>query len=111
MKAPIAGAANSPMMSMLRNPSGAHADVRLSETDLRKIALWIDLFVPFCGSYDEANLWNIDEKSLYEFYVKKREASEDVERVNIEKLVAAAAGARPRGCSGLGEPRPALPSF
>ena len=93
MKAPIAGAANSPMMEMLRNPSGAHADVRLSEIDLRKIALWIDLFVPFCGSYDEANLWNIHEKSLYEFYVKKREASEEVERVNIEKLVAVAAGA------------------
>ncbi|MBO7725416.1 MAG: hypothetical protein J6S40_03020, partial [Thermoguttaceae bacterium] len=37
-------------------------------------------------------LWNIHEKSLYEFYTKKREASEEVERVNIEKLIATAGG-------------------
>ncbi|MGI5832236.1 MAG: DUF7402 domain-containing protein [Thermoguttaceae bacterium] len=92
MKAPVAGAANSPMMKLLRERTGSHSGVILSETDLRKIALWIDLFVPYCGSYDEANLWNKDEKSLYEFYVKKREASEEVERVNIAKLVEVAAG-------------------
>ena len=93
MKAPVAGAANSPMMKMLREHSGSHAGVVLSETDLRKIALWIDLFVPYCGSYDEANTWNIHEKALYEFYTKKRQAAEAVEKVNIEKLIQTAAGA------------------
>ncbi len=38
-----------------------HYQVRLTDAERRTVACWIDLSVPFCGSYAEANTWNRQE--------------------------------------------------
>lgn len=92
MKAPVAGAANSPLLKMFRGEPGSHYGAELTETEQRKIALWVDLFVPYCGSYDEANTWSPEEKAKYKFYETKRRASESVLAAHVAELVKAASG-------------------
>ena len=50
-----AGAAKSRLMTLLEQ---GHGDVKLSREEIDKIACWIDLLVPFCGDYLEANAWS-----------------------------------------------------
>ena len=59
------GAIKSNLMTMLRNN---HQGVKLTDTELRTIAAWIDLCVPAYGSYDANNHWD-----AYEY----REAQEE----------------------------------
>jgi hypothetical protein len=50
-----AGAATSSLMQHLE-PS--HNNVQPSQAEKQRVACWIDLGVPFCGSYTEANQWD-----------------------------------------------------
>jgi hypothetical protein len=60
--------------------------------EMDKIACWIDLLVPFCGDYTEANAWNEAEKKKYAHFLAKRERMAAIERENIQALLAAEAG-------------------
>ncbi len=71
-----AGAARSGLLALLRD---GHGGVRLTEDELRTLACWIDLAVPYCGDYAEANAWTPEERALYERYLAKRHR-ERVER-------------------------------
>ena len=44
----------------------------LTDADLRTLACWVDLEVPFCGDYEEANLWNEDQRRRWREGVEKR---------------------------------------
>jgi len=80
-----AGAARSRLLPMLQE---GHHGVELDAEARDKLACWIDLLVPYCGSYDEANAWSQDERRRYEHFVAKRRDMEAIERANIEALVA-----------------------
>ena len=80
----FAGSAKSELMVLLR---GGHYDVKLSREELDKIACWIDLLVPFCGDYMEANAWTEQDMNKYTHYLDKRKAMAEIERTNIEALV------------------------
>ena len=71
------GAAQSPLLAMIKN---GHSDVTLTEEELAKLACWIDLAVPFCGDYTEANSWSQEEQSWYASQVKKQQRLADQER-------------------------------
>jgi len=86
----FAGAAKSDLMVMLEQ---GHNDVKLSREEMDKIACWIDLLVPFCGDYLEANAWSDAEKQKYARYQAKRDRMADLERANIEALLEPKAGA------------------
>jgi hypothetical protein len=58
--------------------------VKLSSQEKALLAAWIDLGVPFCGDYTEANLWTPDEAAMYERYLAKRQKLAAEERANIE---------------------------
>jgi hypothetical protein len=64
-----AGAATSGLMKML---AAGHGKTRLTEAELGVLALWLDLGVPYCGTYDEANTWTDTERAKYDYYVNKR---------------------------------------
>jgi hypothetical protein len=64
-----------------------HNGVRLSREELDKFICWIDLAVPFCGDYDEANAWTEDELKTYAAAMQKRAEQEALERRNIEELI------------------------
>ena len=50
----FAGAARSELLTLLEK---GHKGVKLSREELDKIACWMDLLVPYCGNYREANAW------------------------------------------------------
>ncbi|NQT16464.1 MAG: hypothetical protein HQ582_27140, partial [Planctomycetes bacterium] len=79
----------------------SHYDVQLTDAERRIVACWIDLAVPFCGSYAEANKWNVQErarrmetntwnrpqKELYEYFQMKRVLFARQEIENIKALM------------------------
>ncbi len=79
-----AGAAVSPMMEMLHE---GHHDVQLSEREMGMLAAWIDLAVPFCGDYAEANTWNDSDKQMYNHFLEKRRDMETLEADNIADFI------------------------
>ena len=54
---------------------------------MEKIACWIDLLVPYCGQYTEANTWSQKELDSYAHFAAKRQRMEDAERANIRALI------------------------
>ncbi len=93
------GSARSKLMDYL-DPS--HYDVRLMGAERKVVACWIDLAVPFCGSYaqantwhrqepspnrrQESNTWNKPQKELYEYFQTKRALFGQQEIENITAL-------------------------
>ncbi len=78
-----AGSAKSNMIQLLAD---GHEDVILSSEEMNKLCAWIDLSVPFCGDYREANSWNSEEVAKYERYWKKRGRLAEEERVFLEAV-------------------------
>ncbi len=80
----FAGAAKSGLMSMLEK---GHYKVKLSREEMDKLACWIDLLVPYCGDYTEANAWNDGEKAKYARFQTKRDKMAELEQKNIEAML------------------------
>jgi hypothetical protein len=80
-----AGAARSDLMKLL---AAGHKNVKLSREELEKVACWIDLLVPYCGDYLEANTWTEEDSGKYERYANKRARMEQLEQENIRRLLA-----------------------
>ncbi len=70
------GSARSRLFALLRGEQN-HPLVALSPEEEQKLAAWIDLGVPFCGDYQEANLWSKAEKEKYEQYLRLRRQHQD----------------------------------
>jgi mono/diheme cytochrome c family protein len=51
-----------------------HYGVKVSENEKRTFACWLDLLVPFCGSYAQHNTWTDAEKAEYNYFQEKRRA-------------------------------------
>ena len=64
-----------------------HNETRLSREELEAIACWIDLAVPYCGDYTEANAWNEEEQAKYAHFLRKRRDMEAVEAQHIEAYI------------------------
>ncbi len=79
-----AGAAKSRLMDILEQ---GHGGVKLSREETGKIACWIDLMVPFCGDYPEANHWSAADLEKYSRFQAKRKRMEEIERRNIEEWI------------------------
>ncbi|MEN6426957.1 MAG: hypothetical protein ABFE13_16500 [Phycisphaerales bacterium] len=75
-----AGAARSRLLSILAE---GHYDVKLKPEETTRIACWIDLLVPFCGDYEEANAWDADDQEKYQHFLQKRRRMEELERRSI----------------------------
>jgi hypothetical protein len=89
----FAGAAKSRLMKLLED---GHRGERLSREELAKLACWIDLSVPYCADYIEANAWSPGEKARYERFQEKRRQMDQIERSNIEAWIAAQAASQSR---------------
>ena len=87
----FAGAHKSGLIAMHEK---GHNKVRLSREEMDKIACWIDLLVPYCGDYTEANTWDDNGKRKYQRYLDKRKRMEAIEAANIQEMLT---GKRPAG--------------
>jgi hypothetical protein len=84
-----AGACRSELVALLER---GHGGVKLSREEMEKIACWIDLYVPYCGDYVEANAWTEAEMKKFERYLEKRKRMAALEAQNIEEFIANQAG-------------------
>ena len=78
------GAAKSRLVKILRE---GHENAKLSREELDKIACWIDLSVPYCGDYREANAWTPEETAKYERFLAKRQRLAEEESRNVEEFL------------------------
>ena len=76
------GAFDSPLIALFRAPDGsvagqdeAHRNVEITPEELKIIAMWIDLLVPFCGDYYAHNRWSDGDRAYYRYYKEKRDRS------------------------------------
>ena len=84
-----AGSATSRLMTLLEE---GHRGVKLNREELEKLACWIDLVVPYCGDYREANAWSPFERARYDYFLSKRKKMEVVEARNRRELIVALKG-------------------
>ena len=80
------GSHNSNVIQMLRGNSGTHGQVMLSDSDIRKIACWIDLGCPLRGEYDELSNWNSKEKAFAEEAQNKQDFYNEFDKVVKKNL-------------------------
>jgi hypothetical protein len=80
----FSGSTASPLLGLLEQ---GHKGVSLSDPETRTLACWIDLLVPFCGDYTEANAWNAQELEKHDRYLKKRLVMQQEEARNIRALL------------------------
>ena len=78
------GAARSGLIAML---AAGHGEPKLSRAELDRIECWIDLAVPFCGDYTEANAWNAAEKERYAHFMAKRGALAALDTRNVSAFL------------------------
>lgn len=85
------GAGTSRLMKLLRD---GHEGVTLSPQERETVACWIDLLVPFCGDYREANAWSQEDLDLYARAESRRQRLLDTEEANIRALLESRHGGR-----------------
>lgn len=78
------GAAKSELLAMLKR---GHGKTKITREELDKLAAWIDLYVPYCGDYYEANTWNENDMKYYKYYENKGKSNEEAEAEAIEKYL------------------------
>lgn len=86
------GSVRSGLMTLLEK---GHKGVQLSREDMAKIACWIDLLVPYCGDYTEANAWSPQEIEKYQRFADKRRKMEAIDRESINDLLSGRTPSRP----------------
>jgi hypothetical protein len=80
-----AGSIRSGLLELLEK---GHYDVRLSREEYERIACWIDLSVPYCADYADANIWNPEEMKEFLHFVDKRKRMDDLDRESVRHLSA-----------------------
>lgn len=79
-----AGAATSNLIKRLQK---GHGGTNVSGEEIRTVAMWLDLLVPYVGDYREANNWTDEEKAFYDYYDEKREKAREEDRENVRRYV------------------------
>jgi hypothetical protein len=78
-----AGASQSRLISLLEE--GRHYGVRLSQPELDRFIVWIDLLVPYAGDYTEAMAE--DQTARYNHFLEKRRRWHAEEARNIAEYL------------------------
>jgi len=59
----------------------------LAPAEIARLALWVDLGVPFCADYTEAAAWTPEEWEKHRRFMAKREAADAADRATLRALV------------------------
>jgi len=87
-----AGAARSKLITMLESK---HSDVSITDEEIRRISCWIDLAVPYLGTWDEHLIPEAKEK--YDKALERKLAWEEIERENIAEYAGVSTSSRSDG--------------
>jgi len=58
----------------------------ITPEEIALLATWVDLAVPFCGDYLEANSWDEEEMKKHEFYKVKRDRADAEDAETLKAL-------------------------
>ena len=64
-----------------------HKEVKLSREEMDRLCAWIDLVVPFCGDYVEANAWNEGELRTAHERLELRRQMDEIERRCVAEML------------------------
>ena len=78
-----AGSANSRLFSEMLDKGHCKT---VTPVELARLALWVDLGVPFCADYTEAAAWTPEEWEKYRRFMAKREAADAADRATLRAL-------------------------
>lgn len=81
-----AGSITSGLVKMLDK---GHKAVKLTEEEMDKLCAWIDLNIPYCGSYMESNRWNEKELNYHLHRIEERKRNKAIEAENIQRFITA----------------------
>jgi hypothetical protein len=81
-----AGAVRSGLLEMLEK---GHGKVSLCREELDTIACWIDLLVPYCGDYEESNVWNAAELGKFRRFADKRKRMDELDAAALREKAGA----------------------
>jgi len=95
-----AGSCKSKLMDMLE---GEHGDAKVSREEYAKIAAWIDVLVPFCGDYEEANTWGDGDWQKHAYFDNRRRVQAEFEAANVKALVNGTPSPSPTASPGTAE--------
>ena len=70
-------------------PAGKAKANRLSRQEMDTLCAWIDLAIPFCGDYVEANTWNEGELKKAQERLRLRKAADQRDLANIAAMLKA----------------------
>lgn len=84
------GSSKSKLLS-INDPEASPCPARndLSPEELDKLAAWIDLVIPFCGDYVEANAWTEDGLRHAKERIALNKEAREIDRRNIEEYIEA----------------------
>jgi hypothetical protein len=82
------GSTRSKLM-LLNDPreSPCPADIKLSRKELDLLAAWIDMVVPYCGDYVEANAWSRDTMRRAKRRIALNKAAREIDLKNIRDYI------------------------
>ncbi len=84
LQKPLSAGSNTSALFAQRLDKG-HAK-GLTPDEAARLAAWVDLGVPFCGDYTEANLWDEAEHAKYARFLAKRAHADAADRATLEAL-------------------------
>jgi hypothetical protein len=64
---------------------GGHCKT-ITPKEIATLAAWVDLAVPFCADYTEANTWNAEEQKKHEQYKAKRDRADTEDAQTLKAL-------------------------
>ncbi|MDD2598024.1 MAG: hypothetical protein PHO37_02195 [Kiritimatiellae bacterium] len=59
----------------------------ITADEVKRLAMWVDLGVPFCADYVEANLWNDAEKKKHAHFQAKRDRADQEDQETLKRLI------------------------
>ena len=81
---PLSKGSNTSELFAERLDKGHCKTITLEE--IKVLAMWVDLGVPFCEDYLEANLWNENEKKKFAYSMAKRNRAEKEDMETLKHL-------------------------
>ncbi len=79
--------AGSATSNLIKRLESGHGKTKLSREEIERVALWIDLGVPFIAHYREAHNWTKEEQAFYDYYEKKQKAAKKEELKSIQSYI------------------------
>ena len=70
---------------IMQNLKPSHHGVLVSDAEKRLFACWIDLAIPFAGSYAEQTVWTAEDRKIFDYHQNKRALFAEKEIREIKK--------------------------